>query len=58
VHISLKEAVDRFQQEPRAWQNAYGWYREQAARYGTVSFNNHFVTAVKQGLSGWLMRLI
>lgn len=49
VQISLQEAVDRFKQEPGAPQNAYSWYRQYAARYGSVSFRNHRIPAVKQG---------
>lgn len=49
MHITLKAAVDRFKKEPRAWQNSYDWYRQQAARYGSVSFNSHNVPTVKQG---------
>jgi hypothetical protein len=49
VHIPLSEAVDRFKQEPGSWQNAYDWYRQSAARNGSVSFNNHRVAVVKQG---------
>lgn len=34
---------------PSAVQNAYDWYRQSAARSGTVSFNNLRVMSVKQG---------
>lgn len=49
VFISLMEAVDRFKQEPGSPGNAYGWYRQYAARYGTVPFSDHRVTAIKHG---------
>jgi hypothetical protein len=34
--MSLKEAVDQFRREPRAWSNAYDWYRRDAQRRGRV----------------------
>lgn len=49
MQVPLTEAVDRFKKEPGAWQNAYDWYRQSAARNGTVSFNNHRITAIKAG---------
>lgn len=41
MHLSLRDAVGRFQREPGSWGNAYDWFRRDAQRTGHVHFGNH-----------------
>jgi hypothetical protein len=47
--ISLRAAVDAFQQEPGAEQNAYDWYRRSANRCGSASLGGTEVPVHKRG---------
>ncbi|MDT0453726.1 hypothetical protein [Streptomyces hesseae] len=49
MRIPLSEAVDRYQREPHAYRNAYGWYLRSVRRCGTVSLGDHNIPTVKVG---------
>jgi hypothetical protein len=47
--LSLRAAVEMFQQEPGAEQNAYDWYRRSANRCGSVSLGGTEIPVHKRG---------
>jgi hypothetical protein len=53
--IRLSEAVARFQQEPGAYSNAYGWYRRSAQRDGSAYIGGVDVPVLKER-GAWYVR--
>jgi hypothetical protein len=54
--ITLRDAVQRYQQEPGSWSNAYDWYRRSAQRGGTVSLGPGEVPTTKIGNKWYVSR--
>jgi len=48
-HISLRDAIERWQREERAPANAYEWYRRDAHRSGTVWIGGTSIPSTKAG---------
>lgn len=52
--IKLKVAIARYQEMPGAVSNSYGWYRNSANKYGSVSIGEIEIKAFKAAGNWWL----